>query len=554
MSDLMLCGPCGNANNNKNAQKWCTFCTEGLCTECEKVHKSIRTSRNHKLISIEDNRQIKDISSSLTCKDHEKRLELYCKTHDVAVCLCCVQSHHQTCTDVISLRKAAENTKHSDALADLEDTLTRALLNVQHIITDRDEALKNIECQKQTIKDTINDTRARIKKKIDDLEQKLLLELNTKWGNCSSEATKLLNRLRKSERDLNCLKEQTSQLKSLASDIQLFLRTRQINEAVFKEVETAKEEIKSLFSYKINLELQSSIMSLMNMVDQLGKISVEKISITLPLNAGKVDQADIQLPEPEMKSIDSIHVKLKKRFNVKQKEDEEIWLSGCTMLQNGNLLIADYKGEGVLMEYSEDGQHIRNIPCSEPPFDLTVIDNDRIAVTYGHRKYIQILNTKSHIVERKVKFDKDCYGISYQAKKLFIITDDEIVILDIAGNVLIILTTDCRFYLETTVDRIYYNRDHTVQCISMAGEEIWEHKENFLVSLGGITVDDHQNVLVADGESNSLIVIQHDGKARKTLLSEIDGLNRPTFLHYNKDNKTLLLCNEDGSVALYNVE
>ena len=554
MSDLILCGPCGNANNNKNAEKWCTVCTEGLCTDCEKVHNSIRTSRNHKLKSIEDNRQIKDISSSLTCKDHEKRLELYCKTHDVAVCVGCIPSHHQTCTDVIPLRKAAVNTRNSTALADLEDTLTRALLNVHHIITDRAEALKNIDCQRQNIKDTINNTRARIMKKIDDLEQKLLLELNTKWGNCSSEATKLLNRLKKSERDLNCLKEQTSQLKSLASDIQLFLRTRQINEAVFKEVETAKEEIKSLFNYEIHLELQSSIVSLMTMVDQLGKISVEKISITLPFNAGMVDQADIQLSVPEMKSIDSIHVKLKKRFNVKQKEDEEIWLSGCTMLQNGNLMIADYKGEGVLMEYNEDGQHIRNIPCSEPPFDLTVIDNDRIAVTYGHRKYIQILNTKNHIVERKIKFDKDCYGISYQANKLFIIIDDEIVILDIAGNVLITLTTDCRFYLETTVDRIYYNRDHTVQCISMAGEEIWVHKENFLVSLGGITVDDYQNVLVADAESNSLIVIQNDGKSSKTLLSEIDGLNRPTFLHYNKDNKTLLLCNEDGSVALYNVE
>ncbi|CAG2185984.1 unnamed protein product [Mytilus edulis] len=553
MSDLILCGPCGNANNNKNAEKWCTVCTEGLCTDCEKVHKSIRTSRNHRLISIEDYRQIKDISSSLTCKDHDKQLELYCNTHDVAVCLCCVSSHHQTCTDIIPLRKAAENTKHSTALADLEDTLSRSLLNIQHIITDRAETLKNMDCQKQTIKATIIDTRARIKKKIDDLEQKLLLELDTKWRNCNSEATKRLNRLKKSERDLNCLKEQTSQLKSLASDIQVFLGTRQINEAVSKEVETAKNEIKSLFNYEIHLELQPSIMSFMHEMDQIGKIYDEKISISLPFNEGNVDQ-DIQLPVPEMKSIDSIHVKLKKRFNVKQKEDEEIWLSGCTMLQNGNLMIADYKGEGVLMEYSEDGQHLRNIPCSEPPFDLTVIDNDRIAVTYGHRKYIQILNTKNHIVERKVKFDKDCYGISYQANKLFIIIDDEIVILDIAGNVLITLTMDCRFYLETTVDRIYYNRDHTVHCISMTGEEIWVHKEKFLVSLGGITVDDHQNVLVADGESNSLIVIQHDGKTSKTLLSETDGLNRPTFLHYNKDNKTLLLCNEDGSVALFNVE
>lgn len=42
MSDLLLCGPCGYADNNINAEKWCTVCEEGLCADCEKVHKSIK--------------------------------------------------------------------------------------------------------------------------------------------------------------------------------------------------------------------------------------------------------------------------------------------------------------------------------------------------------------------------------------------------------------------------------------------------------------------------------------------------------------------------------
>ncbi|CAC5369283.1 unnamed protein product [Mytilus coruscus] len=230
MSHLILCGPCGYAENKKNAEKWCTICEEGLCTDCEQVHKSIKTTRNHRLISTEDFRQIQNISISLNCKDHNKRLELYCKTHDVAVCLGCVPSHHRACSDVISLDKAAENAKHSTALADLQDTLTIALQNLQQIINDRSAALENLDGQKQTIKNTINDTRARIMKKLDDLEQKIFLELDTQHGKCKSEVNKLLtDRLKNSERDLNCLKEQTSQLKLFASDVQLFLGTRQIN-------------------------------------------------------------------------------------------------------------------------------------------------------------------------------------------------------------------------------------------------------------------------------------------------------------------------------------
>ncbi|XP_071160947.1 tripartite motif-containing protein 29-like [Mytilus edulis] len=143
MSDLIICGPCGYADNSRNAEKWCTACGEGLCTDCEQVHKSIGTTRNHRLISTDDFRQIKNISISLSCKGHDKRLELYCKTHDVAVCLGCVPSHHRACSDVIPLEKAAENAKNSTALDDLEDTLTIALKSLQQIIIDRAACMEN---------------------------------------------------------------------------------------------------------------------------------------------------------------------------------------------------------------------------------------------------------------------------------------------------------------------------------------------------------------------------------------------------------------------------
>ncbi|XP_071160945.1 tripartite motif-containing protein 29-like [Mytilus edulis] len=199
MSNSILCGPCGYAENNKKAEKWCTVCEEGLCVDCEKVHKSIKTTRNHRLISTQDYRQIENNSVSLNCEDHDKRFELYCKTHDAAVCLGCVPSRHRTCSDVIPLEKAAANAKQSTALADLEDTLTLTIQNLEQIINDRDSAMEKLEGQKQFIKNTINATRARIMDKLADLEQKLLLESDSKHGDCKSEESKLLTRLKKSE-------------------------------------------------------------------------------------------------------------------------------------------------------------------------------------------------------------------------------------------------------------------------------------------------------------------------------------------------------------------
>ncbi|CAC5395454.1 unnamed protein product [Mytilus coruscus] len=306
MSNLILCGPCGYAKNKRNAKRWCTVCEEGLC---------------------------------------------------------CVPSHDRVCSDVIPLDKAAENAKCSTALVDLEDTLTKTLQNLQQIINDRAAALEKLYGQKQTIKNTINDTRVRIIQKLDDSEQKILLELDTQHGECKFEVSKLLNRVKNSESDLNFLKELTSQLKLFLSDIRLFLGTRQINEAVFKEVESVRERIKSVQNYEIYLQLHPVVMAFMNEIDQLGKISIKKTTINILFKEAKADRAQMQLPLPEMTSIYNVCLKLKKKFKVKH---NRFWmgLSGCNILPNGNLLIANNYGNNALMEHSEDGQHIHDIPCS----------------------------------------------------------------------------------------------------------------------------------------------------------------------------------------------
>lgn len=58
----------------------------------------------------------------------------------------------------------------------------------------------------------------------------------------------------------------------------------------------------------------------------------------------------------------------------------------------------------------------------------------------------------------------------------------------------------------------------------MDGEEIWVHKVQSLVQHTCITVDDDKNVFIVGEASNSLIVIQHNGKSGRTLLSKTNGL------------------------------
>jgi 6-phosphogluconolactonase (cycloisomerase 2 family) len=75
-----------------------------------------------------------------------------------------------------------------------------------------------------------------------------------------------------------------------------------------------------------------------------------------------------------------------------------------------------------------------------------------------------------------------------------------------------------------------------------------------LLAPSGLAIDSNRNSLVVGEDSNNLTVISRDCKTRKILLNVENDLHRPKYIHYNKDNNVLLVCNlENGKAYLYTV-
>ncbi|XP_063425269.1 uncharacterized protein LOC134708557 [Mytilus trossulus] len=550
----ILCGPCGYKDVSKNAKKWCTICEEGFCGECEKNHKSLKVTRNHNIISIEDYRQIENISVNLNCEIHGKKLDLYCKKHDIAVCVVCIPLEHKSCSssDVISIDDASKNAKQSTSLLDLEGTISTTIDNMKHCIKDREMALQNVDQDEQTIRKTITDTRKNLNEYLDKLERKLLLDLKSKHGNCKSEILKILNKLRQMEKEVEKLKEQTIQMKSFASDLQVFLGTRHLNITMRKKIELLKEEIRNCTKNRMEIEVNHVINSLVNEVKLFGEIKVMESTANLQLKDAKIDQAQIQI-HGFSRSIQNVNLKLKQKFDIKGSNQV---VTGCIVLPDDRIIIADYNGCSILKEYNNNGQHIRDIPVSGKPHSLTLVDTDRIAVTYG--TYLEIINTKNTSERKRVNCSSYCFGISYQDQKLYVVVYEQgIVVMDLNGKTLNTIDIDVSevYNITTTSDRIYYTNynSNTVQCCSMTGQTIWVFKDRSITTPRGISVDHNQNVYVAGESSNNLIVIQHDGKDSKVLLTNRDGLKSPYAANYNKQKKVICLNYKTGSIALYQV-
>ncbi|CAC5365060.1 unnamed protein product [Mytilus coruscus] len=550
------CGPCGYEDIKKKAKTWCANCEEGFCGECDKSHKSMKVSRGHNVISIEDYRQIKDISVNMNCDIHDKKLDLYCKKHDIAICVVCILSQHKTCSssDVISIDEASKNSKQSSALSDLEETISKILDDVKYCINDRETALKNVDKEEQTIRKTIAETRLSLTKYLDELERKLLLDLKSQHKNCKSKYIKILDQMKQIEKELENLREQTLKMKRFASDLQVFLGTRQLNKIITENIKSLKEEITDHTNNRMEIQIHHVISSLMNEVKHFGEIKVIETKASLQLTDAKIDQAQIQI-HGSMQNVCNVSLQLKQKFDIKGSEKSK---TACFITPDDTVIFADYFGSGKLSEYNNNGKHIRDIPVSAKPFDITAVDADCIAVTHPDALYLEIINTKKSSERKEIQCSFNGRGISFQDQKLYVVVYKEgIEVMDLNGKKLNTIVTDISlavFHITTTRERIYYTDNRsTVHCCSMTGQEIWIFKYQSISTLKCISVDNNQNVFVTSRRSNNLIVIQHDGKDSKVLLTDRDELDKPVAVYYCKEKKIICLGYKAGSVALYNV-
>ena len=547
----VLCGPCGFEHVTKTAKKWCSNCGEGFCEECEKVHRATKMSRAHQLISISDYMQMQNISISQTCTVHQKKYDWYCKVHDMPLCVSCVPNEHKTCSDVISLHDAAKNAKCSTAFTDVEDTIDGAIQNVQKFVNTSGLAIDDFYRQEVAIKQTIKETRNGFNKHLDELEQNLLVDLTKKKQTCKSKYNENQSQMQLSAERLSQFKHKTTQMKEYASEMQVFLGTRQIKKSVDDEINTLMSG--SPLKYRITLEINPKLKSFFKDVDHLGKIKIEETSRLVEFTDPKIGQAQMQVHLLPPNICHNVQLHLEREFIISKEGTVVMAISGCTVLPSGHLLVADNFGKPQLMEYTGDGRHVRNIPTWTVPFDVTVIDSTRIAVTYGYSECVEIIRLQDNNVEKKTLLENNCFGVTYQKGRIYcVVFGKGIVVMNLSGETLDTITLSNSlsvYYITSTENRLYYtdSKAHQVYCCSMSGEVVWVFQDERIVNPTGLSIDGNQNIFVVGKISENIVLIQNDGKDSKILGTPSQNLDKPNVICYDK--RRLLVCEENSGFS-----
>ncbi|CAC5408366.1 unnamed protein product [Mytilus coruscus] len=553
------CGPCRFDDVTIDAGSWCTNCEEGLCEDCENVHRKIKILRNHKVISIDDYRKIENVTISLVCEHHGENLEWFCQNHDKALCMVCVTSDHKACAGIISISVASKNARQSTALSDLEEAIEGTLRNVKQFTKNRESATKEIEKQELMVKNIVFETRTKINGYLDKLQEKLLRKLGSISHTCKTKYKNFLQKLESTTEMLTKLREQTLHLKQFSSDIQVFLGTRQVNKRIVSEIESIKNEIGATKDFELKVDIHSLIENFSKRVEDFGQIKVLESCAELDFRDHKIDQAQTETNVPASGIISDMKLQLIKTFQMKRENEYVIDVRGCVILPNGNLLMTNNSKQNQLVEYKNTGEHMRDIQVSALPFFIAVIDPNRIAVTYGDTaKFMEIRNTHSFCTEKEIRLLSYCYGVSHEDGRLYVKSGNSTIqVMDLSGRQLetLKLSSDSVLNITTSRDKIFYTdyKKNIVHCCRLNGEELWQVKSESVSHPYGVTVDNNRNVYVVGLVSNNLTIIQQDGKDSKTLLTESDGLFYPQAVDFDMDKRTLLICNKGGKVAMYKV-
>ena len=563
-SSDVLCSICEVQDTIKNADNWCPECEEGLCSECLKHHSASKYTKSHEVISIDNYHKIPQSVSKIVqhCTEHDRQYQNYCPMHESLCCPLCIYENHNECVGLLAIENIIKTAKTSAMLDSIEDTLKDMSSNMERVIRDREENLTKITDQRRKIHNEIYEERRKINEHLDKLEEQVIRNLDAEEAKIKSEIKNLLVKLNKKAITIEMLQSKLSAVKLYASDLQTFLGGR----TILREVEEEEMYVTTLLEDKclqqVNLCYRPEAkMGEINNIEIFGLVCRETNPPVINIKRGKDKQAQIMTITPPVRNV-SIHdinlVLLRKKEHLCNK------ITGCTITPNGKFILADYYTSEfhILNEDWTSDKLDTKLPAICHAFDVTCIDDTRLAISTGKRKQISILNISSKKIEKIINTSASCYGITQSEGSLLFCGESRgISRVQLSDNSISLLVKHKGFptwaYVITSEDNIYHTNPttNTVGCHKINGDKLWEFQDVAIIrNPSGVAVDKDLNVYVVSIGNNSVVVISPDGKRCRTVLGESDGIHCPTAIYFDKVKNNLVVCDRFGTTFLYKVE
>lgn len=488
------------------------------------------------------------------CQEHGHPFEMYCSSHDVIVCATCVPVYHGNCKDVRTLRDAAHDSKGSGNMVALHKSVESLLNNIKNLTHEKEIISKDLEKSKDAIKETIKTLRENVNKHLNEIEQSLILEVSNRYNSYQSKVKNEIEQLQKVEEKLRKLNQKTNKIRDSWDSVKTFIGIHQLQKTVNDLSFYLSSDYKTVEHYRLKVEIEPKLQSFQDDFNHFGLVAVDITKKDFPFIAPDKEQ------HKTIPKVDRVKARLNPLFSINIQRNGLMKVTDCLILPDGRVLVADYYGKNQLFVFDNKGDQLNSIRLISPPFGLALVDPNRmhIAVSFGTKPYIEILNIDNSESHGQINVAKRCFGISYYNDNLHIVTDAGIKVVDVHGEIKNTIQIDVAgiHHILVTFNQIFLTNHDTsiIRCYNMTGEELWSFKDEIMKGPLGLSLYEDNCICVVGSGSYNAITISRGGGKIETLLTEYDGLCRPQCIRYDNKHRLLIVCNSARKGLVYKLE
>lgn len=211
---VLYCGPCDFKH---------TGCIEALCFN---VHRSLKVSRNHNVIIIEDHSALHtvmlDLVETQRCDQHDKPSKYICLLHDEIVCVKCIQIKHSQCTGWLTISEVADGVKSSVENQTIKQDLEGMIRNVQELIENHEKERIYTQNVCKTLKGEASILVQSIIQKVKDLEAEFVKTVDVQHQEISDNISSLTIELKGKLQKVKMMKEKMNGIEVMRQTLNFF--------------------------------------------------------------------------------------------------------------------------------------------------------------------------------------------------------------------------------------------------------------------------------------------------------------------------------------------
>ncbi|XP_052762968.1 uncharacterized protein LOC128205405 [Mya arenaria] len=632
VNDNTFCQSCKGEGEIKDAHGYCQNCEEYMCQDCIKYVHRMSKNKGHNILTGEQMpstpSERDDLGSpekySEMCKIHtNEALKFFCPDHEAFECGVCIVLHHRACSVqfVPDAAKGFSNTSEykdqQHMLGAIQNDIKTCLDTIKEISVSANKvhsvALGDLKKFKEEINEYLDETERDIESSAEHLKagvDEKIEELNKKY-------VEIKGRSDKSEQTLDI---------SSSDEVRLFMTSKRSGKAI-EDLKLSVDNLKKTCqedNIRYGFKRDSVFEKILNLKRNMGKMTVTNETENdaeryvsedeLYLNEDENDQREGDLIASEKTSFgpvgieditvisdDDIYPKTKgwcqnckcygcsgmyHTFKPRITSKERLQFSSChitgmAVLSSGRLVVADSKCHSVkVVDISKNKVLARYSTASYPtqghtPFDVTVVSNEKIAVTYicttdrkTWRSHDSVINTYTlSILSTENNTLAELYGIqiptigyiSYINCRFFLsygssisVHDDKIN--DVQFRKFKIKGYCCSKPVYASDGNAYYITDttswgtYTLRKVSLNGNTLATYTDWEFKSPGFVTLAGDGNILLYNNDKQELLLMSGNCEKISVMkFKEEDWIKNIRAMSFCSETKTLFV--SDGSCS-----